>query len=147
MTFFDCTADLVGQLNGNGQKGMLQIDAPPVENVWLRPLCERAFTHSQRGCRRRASDTAQCHRRQPHCASSHHRPASTPRPPAPRSASSRDRRSGAPPRRGRRPRVQLEGRPGGCSPPLADRRRLRLILRRLNLVAIRTGVFGPRRIG
>jgi len=29
MTFFDCTADLVGQLNGNGQKGMLQIDAPP----------------------------------------------------------------------------------------------------------------------
>ena len=31
MTFFDCTADLVGQLNGNGQKGMLQIDAPPVE--------------------------------------------------------------------------------------------------------------------
>ena len=28
VTFFDCTADLVGQLNGNGQKGMLQIDAP-----------------------------------------------------------------------------------------------------------------------
>jgi len=23
MTFFDCTADFVGQLNGNGQKGML----------------------------------------------------------------------------------------------------------------------------
>ena len=36
MTFLDCTADLVGQLNGNGQKGMLQIDEPPVENVWLR---------------------------------------------------------------------------------------------------------------
>jgi len=36
MTFFDCTADLVGQLNGNDQKGMLQIDAPPVENFWLR---------------------------------------------------------------------------------------------------------------
>ena len=37
MTFFDYTADLVGQLNGgNGQKGMLQIDAPPVENFWLR---------------------------------------------------------------------------------------------------------------
>ena len=36
MTFFDCTADLVGQLNGNGQKGMPQIDAPPVENFWLR---------------------------------------------------------------------------------------------------------------
>jgi len=35
MTFFDCTADLVGQLNGNGQKGMLQIDSPPVENFWL----------------------------------------------------------------------------------------------------------------
>jgi len=34
--FFDCTADLVGQLNGNGEKGMLQIDAPPVENFWLR---------------------------------------------------------------------------------------------------------------
>jgi len=29
MTFFDCTADLVGQLNENGQKGMLQIDAHP----------------------------------------------------------------------------------------------------------------------
>jgi len=27
MTFFDCTADLVGQLKGHGQKGMLQIDA------------------------------------------------------------------------------------------------------------------------
>jgi len=36
MTFSDCTADLVGQLNGNGQKKMLQIDAPPVENLWLR---------------------------------------------------------------------------------------------------------------
>ena len=36
MTFFDCTADLAGQLNGNGQKGTLQIDAPPVENFWLR---------------------------------------------------------------------------------------------------------------
>jgi len=36
MTFFVCTADLVGQLNGNGQKGMLQIDAPPVEKFWLR---------------------------------------------------------------------------------------------------------------
>jgi len=35
MTFFDCTANLVGQLNGNGQKGMLQIDIPPVENFWL----------------------------------------------------------------------------------------------------------------
>ena len=40
MTFFDCTADFAGQLNGNGQQGMLQIDAPyplaPVENFWLR---------------------------------------------------------------------------------------------------------------
>ena len=36
MTFFDCTADLVGQLNGDGQKGMLQTDAPLVENFWLR---------------------------------------------------------------------------------------------------------------
>jgi len=36
MTFFDCTADLLGQLNGNGQEGMLQIDALPVENLWLR---------------------------------------------------------------------------------------------------------------
>ena len=36
MTFFDCTADLVVQLNENGQKGMLQIDAPPVKNFWLR---------------------------------------------------------------------------------------------------------------
>ena len=33
---FDCTADLAGQLNGNRQKGTLQIDAPPVENFWLR---------------------------------------------------------------------------------------------------------------
>jgi len=41
MTFFDCTADLVGQLNGNGQKGMLQIDAPPVENFWLRHYTNR----------------------------------------------------------------------------------------------------------
>jgi len=29
MALFGCTADLVGQLNGNGQKGTLQIDAPP----------------------------------------------------------------------------------------------------------------------
>jgi len=36
MTFIDCTADLVGQLNGNGRKGMLQIDAPSVGNFWLR---------------------------------------------------------------------------------------------------------------
>ena len=35
MTFFDCTADLAGQLNGNGHNGMLQIDAPPVENFCL----------------------------------------------------------------------------------------------------------------
>ena len=34
--FLQCTADLVGQLNGDGQKGMLQIDAPPVENFWYR---------------------------------------------------------------------------------------------------------------
>ena len=36
LTLFDCTTDLVGQPNWNGQKGMLQIDAPPVENFWLR---------------------------------------------------------------------------------------------------------------
>ena len=40
MTFFDCTADLAGQLNGNGQKGTLQIDAPPVENFWSRHRAE-----------------------------------------------------------------------------------------------------------
>jgi len=34
--FFDCSADSVGQLNGNGQKGTLQIDAPSVENFRLR---------------------------------------------------------------------------------------------------------------
>jgi len=28
MTFFDCTVDLVGQLNADGQKRMLQIDEP-----------------------------------------------------------------------------------------------------------------------
>jgi len=44
MTFFDCTADLVGQLNGNGQKGMLQIDAPPVENFWLRQCINVLFS-------------------------------------------------------------------------------------------------------
>ena len=33
--FFDCTADSVGQLNGNGQKGMLQIDAS-TPCRWLR---------------------------------------------------------------------------------------------------------------
>ena len=42
MTFFDCTADLVGQLNGNGQKGMLQIDAPPCRKFLPTPL---AHTH------------------------------------------------------------------------------------------------------
>ena len=44
MTFFDCTAQLVGQLNGNGQKGMLQIDAPPAENFWLRQWLEALYT-------------------------------------------------------------------------------------------------------
>jgi len=33
MTFFDCTADLVGQLNGNGQKGVLHIDAHPMSKI------------------------------------------------------------------------------------------------------------------
>jgi len=45
MTFFDCTADLVGQMNGNGQKGLLQIDAPPVENFWLRHCLTMTFSH------------------------------------------------------------------------------------------------------
>ena len=40
MTFFDCTADLVGQLNGNGQKGVLQIHAPHVDNFWLHHCIE-----------------------------------------------------------------------------------------------------------
>jgi len=48
MTFFDCTADLVGQLNRNGQKGMLQIDAPPVENFWLRHCLEYLLWASTR---------------------------------------------------------------------------------------------------
>jgi len=43
---FDCTADLVGQLNGNGQKGMLQIDAPLVENFWL-CHCPEHLPHEQ----------------------------------------------------------------------------------------------------
>ena len=47
MTFFDCTADSVGQRNGNGQTGMLQIDAPPVENFclchWLSTKSPRRF--------------------------------------------------------------------------------------------------------
>jgi len=39
MTFFDWTADLVGQLNGNGQKGMLQIDArTPCQKFLATPL-------------------------------------------------------------------------------------------------------------
>jgi len=41
MTFFDSTADLAGQLNGNGQKGMLQIAARPVESFWLRHCGQR----------------------------------------------------------------------------------------------------------
>ena len=36
MTFVDRTADSVGQLNGNGQKGMLQIDALTPVAGWLR---------------------------------------------------------------------------------------------------------------
>jgi len=48
--FFDCTADLVGQLNGNGQKGMLQIDAPPVENFWLRHWSVPSFDLSSGVC-------------------------------------------------------------------------------------------------
>jgi len=52
MTFFDCTADLVGQLNGNGQKGMLQIDAPPVENFWIRhwSVCLSYASTAQKRC-------------------------------------------------------------------------------------------------
>ena len=50
MTFFDCTADLVGQLNGNGQKGTLQIDAPPVENFWLRHWSVPSFDLSSGVC-------------------------------------------------------------------------------------------------
>jgi len=46
MTFFDCTADLVGQLNGDGQKGMPQIDAPPVENFWLRHCVKTTKKHN-----------------------------------------------------------------------------------------------------
>ena len=39
MTFFECTADLVGQLTGNGQKGMLQIDAlTPCRKFLATPL-------------------------------------------------------------------------------------------------------------
>jgi len=41
MTFFDCTADLVLKLNGNGQKGMLQIDT--VENLSLRHCLRYEF--------------------------------------------------------------------------------------------------------
>jgi len=36
---FDCTVDLVGKLNGNGQKGMLQIDAPFVEISGYATVC------------------------------------------------------------------------------------------------------------
>jgi len=50
MTFFDCTADLVGQLNGNGQKGMLQTGAPPVENFWLRHWFACIVTPSTEYC-------------------------------------------------------------------------------------------------
>ena len=42
---FDCTANLVGQLNGNGQKGMLQIDAPFVEIFWLRHCLSVCLYH------------------------------------------------------------------------------------------------------
>jgi len=45
VTFFDCTADLIGQLNGNGQKGMLQIDAPR-RKFLATPLATKMFSHS-----------------------------------------------------------------------------------------------------
>jgi len=48
MTFFDCTADLVGQLNGDGQKGMPQIDAPPVKNFWPRHCVKTTKNTTQR---------------------------------------------------------------------------------------------------
>jgi len=54
MTFFDCTAALVGQLNGNGHKGMLQIDAAPVENFWLRHWPSPFSVTSRQGALRRA---------------------------------------------------------------------------------------------
>jgi len=44
MTFFDCTVDLVGQLNADGQKRMLQIDEPPFENFWLRHCLQPSTT-------------------------------------------------------------------------------------------------------
>ena len=62
MTFFDCTADSVGQLNGNGQKGMLQTDASPVENFWLRrcqaPTTARCRRGSQCRIKAGAADAA-----------------------------------------------------------------------------------------
>ena len=53
MTFFDSTADLVGQLNGNGQKGMPQIDAPPVENFWVRHCVTEVLEVANRKPKRR----------------------------------------------------------------------------------------------
>jgi len=43
MTFFDCRADLVGQLSRDGWEGMLQVDAHPVENFWLHHCFSRTF--------------------------------------------------------------------------------------------------------
>jgi len=42
------TIGRVGQLNGNRQKGMLQIDAPPVEIFWLRHWAKSMGLRAQR---------------------------------------------------------------------------------------------------
>ena len=64
MICHDCTADLVGQLNGNGQKGMLQLDAPPVENFWLRHCPNRNLilnpSHSQNSNGGAVSEEGKC---------------------------------------------------------------------------------------
>ena len=42
---------LSGQLNGNGQEGILQIDAPPVENFWLIYYnCRHSLAFAMRLC-------------------------------------------------------------------------------------------------
>ena len=63
MTFFDCTADLVGQLTGNGQKGMLQIDAPPCRKFLATPLpYGQALTIDSGGRREHSSNGAAARR-------------------------------------------------------------------------------------
>ena len=44
---FDCGAYLVGQLSRDGSEGMLQIDASPVETIWLRHCSRHTVVYAR----------------------------------------------------------------------------------------------------